>query len=182
MGTSPQTAATATEGDGGRGMAGIVEKLAEWLALAGGATLVAIVILTMVSITGRAFIFAGLSAVPGDFELVEAGTALAVFCFLPWCQLRGGHISVDLLAGKLGNGLEFALALAWNLLMTAALGLIAWRLWFGMLDRLRYNETSFILQVPVWIFYAVCIPPVLVAVAASLLAAVRQAKGEAAPS
>ena len=44
---------------------------------------------TVVSIGGRALSFAGLGPVPGDFELVEAGAALAVFCFLPWAHLRG---------------------------------------------------------------------------------------------
>ncbi|MCB1476740.1 MAG: TRAP transporter small permease [Rhodobiaceae bacterium] len=153
-----------------------VEKASEWLALAGGAVLVVIASLTIASIIGRAFIFAGLSPVPGDFELVEAGTALAVFCFLPWCQLRGGHLSVDLLAGKFGETVDLVLTLLWNLMMTATMGLIAWRLWFGMLDKMRYNETSFILQIPVWIFYAVCIPAAVVAIAAGVVSAAKNAR------
>ncbi|MGE0230742.1 MAG: TRAP transporter small permease subunit, partial [Flavobacteriaceae bacterium] len=78
-----------------------------------------------------------------------------------------------------GNAIEIALIVAWNLLMTAATGLIAWRLWFGMLDKMRFHETSFILQIPVWMFYAACIPPALVAVAAGLVAAIRDARQEA---
>ena len=157
-----------------------VEKAGEWLALAGGAVLVAITVLTIASITGRAFIFAGLSPVPGDFELVEAGTALAVFCFLPWCQLRGGHVSVDLLAGRYGDAMNTVLAFVWNILITAATGFIAWRLWYGMLDKMRYNETSFILQIPVWMFYAACIPPVAVAVAAGIVSSIRSTRRKAA--
>src|SRR5262245_44832178 len=30
-------------------------------------------------------------AIPGDFEYVQMGTAIAVFCFLPLCQLRRGN-------------------------------------------------------------------------------------------
>ena len=33
--------------------------------------------------------------VPGDFELLQIGLALAVFAFMPLCQLRGGNLFVD---------------------------------------------------------------------------------------
>ena len=33
--------------------------------------------------------------VPGDFELVAIGTGLAVFAFLPWCQMTRGNVLVD---------------------------------------------------------------------------------------
>ncbi len=39
----------------------------------------------------------GQSGVPGDFELVQMATAVAAFCFLPYCQLRRGNIFVDTL-------------------------------------------------------------------------------------
>jgi hypothetical protein len=62
----------------------------------GALVLTLLAIISVISIAGRAFSFAGLGPVPGDFELVEAGTALAVFCFLPWCHLRRAHADVTL--------------------------------------------------------------------------------------
>jgi hypothetical protein len=50
----------------------------------GAFVLVLLAAMSVVSIAGRALSGLGLGPVPGDFELVEAGTALAVFCFLPW--------------------------------------------------------------------------------------------------
>ena len=55
-----------------------------------GASCSHIALMSVASIVGRALsgLGLGLGPVPGDFELVEAGTALAVFCFLPWCHLK----------------------------------------------------------------------------------------------
>ena len=47
--------------------------------------LIALILLTVVSVVGRALFSA---PIPGDFELVEIGMAVAVFAFLPYCQLR----------------------------------------------------------------------------------------------
>ena len=61
------------------------------LALAGGAVLLGIVGLTVVSIVLREL--SG-RPIPGDYELVEVGCAVAVFAFLPYCQLTGGNVFV----------------------------------------------------------------------------------------
>ena len=64
-------------------MSKIIYGTSRLLAWFGGCMLSALALLSVVSISGRALSVAGLGPVPGDFELVEAGTALAVFCFLP---------------------------------------------------------------------------------------------------
>ena len=78
-------------------MSTTIYRLSQWLAWFGALVLAALAIMTVVSIVGRALSFTGLGPVPGDFELVEAGTALAVFCFMPWCHLKSGHAAVDML-------------------------------------------------------------------------------------
>ena len=40
-------------------------------------------------------------SVPGDIELVQIASALAVFCFLPLCQGRRGNIMVDTFTARL---------------------------------------------------------------------------------
>ena len=84
-------------------MARAIERLARMLALLGGLVLVALTIITCISIAGRALISFGLGPVPGDFELVEAGVAFAIFAFLPWCQLNRGHATVDLFTSFLSE-------------------------------------------------------------------------------
>ena len=128
--------------------------LARLLALAGGMVLIALVIMTCVSITGRTLIPLGLSPVKGDFEWIEMGVAFAVFAFLPWCQYARGHARVDLFAGNFSRGMNRFLDLVSDLFMLIAATIIAWRLWLGMLEKQQFGETTFILQYPIWYAYA----------------------------
>lgn len=105
--------------------------------------------------------------IPGDFELVEAMTGFAVFSFLPWCQLNRGHATVDVFTSFLSPGVNRIIDVVTELLMTFVIVLIAWRLWHGMQDKIRYNETTFILQFPVWWGFAAAMAAVVVAVIVS---------------
>ena len=129
-----------------------------WLALAGGVVLTALALMTVVSIIGRGFSFAGLGPVPGDFELVEAGCAVAVFAFLPWCQFRRGHVTVDILISRLSGRQQAVLAMLGNIALSLVAGLVAWRLWFGMLDKFSYGETTMILGMELGYSYAAAVP------------------------
>ena len=131
----------------------LIHRTALALALAGGVALLGMTLLTVVSVTGRGLISIGLGPVPGDYELVEMAAAFAVFSFLPWCQLQRGHVTVDLFLAPLGRRVNLVADLTGNLLLTAAAGVIAWRLWLGLQDRLAFGETSFILGIPLWIGY-----------------------------
>ncbi|HET8727876.1 MAG TPA: TRAP transporter small permease subunit, partial [Alphaproteobacteria bacterium] len=84
--------------------------LAGVVAALGGVVLLIVMAITCVSVTGRALLFLGLGAVPGDFELVELGSAFVVFCFMPWCQYRRGHVTVDLFVAATGPRVLAALA------------------------------------------------------------------------
>ena len=142
-----------------------IDWLARILALIGGIVLVTITAITVVSVTGRALIPFGLGPVPGDFELVEAGVGFAVFSFLPWCQLRRGHATVDIFTSFLSERVNRWIDVVAEILMTVVIVVIAWRLWLGMQDKIRYNETTFILQYPIWWAYAAC----MVAAAAAVI-------------
>ena len=134
-----------------------VGRIAKGLALLGGLVLIALVILTVISIGGRSLISIGLRPIQGDFELVEAGCAFAIFAFLPWCQYRQGHVTVDILSNAFSPRVQDSLMLIGNVLMTVIAGLLAWRLYLGTLERQLYNETTFILQMPVWWGYALAL-------------------------
>ena len=66
------------------------------------AVLAAPISMTCISIAGRATgPLVGAEPAPGDFELIELGTAFVVFAFLPLAHLRGAHAVVDLATSHL---------------------------------------------------------------------------------
>lgn len=129
------------------------------LAWFGTLVLAALATISVLSIVGRAFAFAGLGPIRGDFELVEAGTALAVFCFLPWCHLRRGHATVDMLWPLYPTRLRHGLEIVTEALMLVVWVLLTWRMGVAMADYRANGEVSFILQMPVWWGYAASMVP-----------------------
>lgn len=138
-------------------MTAFVYRLAYWSAIVGGIALVAITLMSVASVSGRALISIGLGPVPGDFELVEVGTAIAVFFFLPWTYLKGGHATVDLLYMHLPPWGKKAIVIVSDLLMLAVWLIMTWKLYEGMLEKKEYLETTFILAMPIWWAYAACL-------------------------
>jgi TRAP-type C4-dicarboxylate transport system permease small subunit len=155
----------------------LITRLATACALLGGVVLCLLIAMICVSIAGRALAFLGTGPVRGDFELTEMGIALAVFCFLPLAQLRGDHAAVDLFFGRLPVRVQRVLAALWEIAMTAVAILILWRLYEGMQDRLRYNDTSYLLRIPLWIPYAAALLPAAVAVIVSAYVGVGRVLG-----
>lgn len=135
----------------------LIEKIARSLAILGGFILLAITLLTCLSILGRSMAGLGLGPIKGDFELVEVGVAFAVFAFLPWCQFSRGHATVDIFTNFLPAGVNRWINLIAETLMAAALLVITWKLYDGMISTIRYGDTTFILEMPVWIPYAACL-------------------------
>lgn len=152
-------------------MTRIVQHLARFSALAGGLVLAALVLMTCLSIAGRALIWAGFAPVPGDFELVEAGIAFAVFAFLPWCTLNAGHATVDIFTNGLSEQANRVLLAFWEVVMALTVAFIAWRLYEGFLGKLKNGETTFLLQFPVWWAYAACLVPACITVVVALWSA-----------
>lgn len=152
----------------------IMSGIARSLAILGGAVLVALISLTCLSVIGRILNSIGHSQffktsgstlgdyfkffgpINGDYELVEAGIALAIFLFLPWCQLTRKHATVELLTAVFPKAVNKCLSLLWEIVFAAVIVLITWRLYVGMSDKMRYGETTFLLQMPVWWAFAAC--------------------------
>jgi TRAP-type C4-dicarboxylate transport system permease small subunit len=153
-----------------------VRRLAEYMALAGGAILIVITITTVLSIVGRLLIPIGLSAIPGDFEIVQAGMLFAIFAFLPWCHLTRGHAIVAVLTDRFSNRFNAVTEFLMDVAMMGAATFIALRLWVGLLDKLGNRESTFILRVPVWWIYSVGMIGAVVFVIVALYCAVRSAR------
>lgn len=155
-------------------MYALIKKLAQVMAVLGGLVLTLLVLLVCTSVLGRSVgtllhgtfmqsnfadfsnwaLAVGIGAINGDFELVEAGIAFAIFAFLPLCQLSGSHATVDVFTSKFSRRTNQALQMISECLFALVLGLIAWRLFAGMEAKQRYGETTFLLQFPIWWAYA----------------------------
>jgi tripartite ATP-independent transporter DctQ subunit len=150
-----------------------MDKLARAMAILGGIVLVLLIILTCVSVLGRGlntvfhgwigtvlpgiskwFLDLGVGPILGDFELVEAGVAFAIFASLPLCQISSSHASVDIFTNNLPRKVNRLLQMIIEIVFAGVLILIAWRLYEGMLSKKSYGETTFLLQFPVWWAYA----------------------------
>ena len=130
----------------------LAELIAAFLALAGGALLLAIVALTCVSIAGRALVplDIGMGPIRGIYDITEIGMAAAIFAFLPWAQLSEAHARVDLFESTFPDRLNRALDLVFNIAMFFVALVGTYRLYLGMLDKMSYGETTLIAQIPVW--------------------------------
>lgn len=130
----------------------LAELIAAFLALAGGALLLAIVALTCVSIAGRALVplDIGMGPIRGIYDITEIGMAAAIFAFLPWAQLSEAHARVDLFESTFPDRLNKALDLVFNIAMFFVALVGTYRLYLGMLDKMSYGETTLIAQIPVW--------------------------------
>ena len=157
--------------------------LAWYIALIGGAVLTGLVLMICASILGRTatsilhsdwmqstmpdfatwMIETGIGPVYGDYELVAAGMAFCVFAFLSWCQITGGHATVDVFTSGLSDRSRRILQMIIEIIFAAALVLIAIQLYEGMSTQMRRRSTTFLLQYPVWWNYAAALAPAVIA-------------------
>lgn len=142
---------------------GPLAAIAQALATAGGLVMLGTAALVTFSVVMRWFTS---QSVPGDIELVQITTALAVFAFLPLCQAHRGNIMVDTFTLGLPQRVRDAIDAAWDLVYAIFAGMIAWRLAVGAWDTVRSNTVSMVLGIPIGWAIALC------AVMASLLAVV----------
>lgn len=157
----------------GAGPAGPVHRLIEWWALLGGAVLLGIALLTAWS-TATGFIFG--KPLPGDFELTQILVAVAVFSFLPYCQLTDANVTADLFTAGAGPRTVAALRLLAALLALGISVLLTWRTWAGMLDYRQFVETTAILKIPIWTAYVPAVASLVMLVLACVIMLVKNAR------
>jgi len=122
------------------------EKLISVWALIGGLILLSVVSLNIGSIIGGIVLI----HVPGDFELTQIGVAVAVFCFLPYCQLHKHNVTADIFTFWANNKMILLLRIGGAVIALLFSILLLWRMTDGMLDQKKYDYTTAILQIPVW--------------------------------
>jgi TRAP-type C4-dicarboxylate transport system permease small subunit len=129
-------------------------------ALVGGAVLVLVAAVTVVSVGGRWLLS---TPVLGDVELVQLGTAAALALFLPYCQLHGSHLIVDIFTARTTTSAQRRLDRMAQGFAAVVLGLLAARAGAGVLDLRAAGETSMVLGMPLWLAYAVMVPSLALA-------------------
>ena len=129
--------------------------IARLLAVGGGLVIIALTLMSLVSIAGRA-LFA--TPVPGDYELIQVGCAVAVASFLPLTQLRGGHVIVDFFTAQSRASVRAWLDALGALLVGLAGALLTWRMVIGASGLAEANDQTTILGFPTWIAVALMIP------------------------
>ena len=160
-----------------------MQKLSRLFALLGGIVLTVLIVIVCLSILGRSLnsvlngdlmqqalpgvanylLALGVGPINGDFELVEAGMAFAIFAFLPICHLNGAHASVDIFTQHLPLRVNRFLRMVIEFVFAAVLIIIAFQLYQGMLSKLNSGQTSFLIQFPVWWGYALSVTGAVVA-------------------
>lgn len=174
-----------------------VHGLAWIMAVIGGASLAAMILMICLSILGReasdilhsawmqanmpgvaqSLMDAGVGPIYGDYELVTGAMAFIVFCFLGWCQITAGHATVDVFTSGLSQKTLRWMQFFIELLFAAALILVAIQLYDGMNTLIRRRSTTFLLQYPLWWNYAAAlVPAIATAVIAVYMVIVRFAE------
>jgi TRAP-type C4-dicarboxylate transport system permease small subunit len=131
------------------------DRAVQCVALVGGALLIALATMVVVSVTLRSDLV-GAAGVPGDFELVQMATAIAAFCFLPYCQLKRGNIFVDTFTLKLPQSWQRGIDAMWDVVYALVMALIAWRLGVGARAAFASGENTMVLQLPSYLPIALC--------------------------
>jgi TRAP-type C4-dicarboxylate transport system permease small subunit len=147
-------------------VAAVARRMIEAWALAGGLLLLAIVLLTAWGLAGDML---GVGPLAGGFELVEVGVAVAVFSFLPYCQITGANVAADIFTVRAGPGFRRVLAVAASLVALGFSAVLTWRMYLGMEDYRRYEEVTTIYQFPVWQAFVPVLVSLVLLVVASLV-------------
>jgi len=133
-------------------------------ALAGG-----IIIFVLVLITAASAISNLLFNLPfaGEYELAKHFVGIAIFTFLPYCQLTGANVTVDIFTQGFGPRAKAAMLILSSLLAAAFAILLLHQMALGFGDYLRYPEETAVLHIRLWTAF----PPILISLALLLLAA-----------
>ncbi|MBX2881207.1 MAG: TRAP transporter small permease [Granulosicoccus sp.] len=152
----------------------LLTRVASAMAILGALVLSFLIIMTCVSVLGRelnsvlnsSFMQAyvpglantlldlGIGPVLGDFELLENMMPFAIFAFLPLAQIGSAHATVDVFTSTFPRSVLAWMRAVTEVVFAAVLIVFAFKLFQGMQAKMRYGETTYLIQFPVWWAYA----------------------------
>jgi TRAP-type C4-dicarboxylate transport system permease small subunit len=133
----------------------VLTRLCDASAAIGGLVLVATALMTAVSVVGRA-VFS--HPILGDVELVQLGGAVVVASFLPYAQHRRANLIVDFFTTRASARSQAWMDTLGTALYTLVMALVAWRVAVGGVDIHATEESSMLMNLPLWIPYALMLP------------------------
>lgn len=150
----------------GRGPA--VERFARALirfwALVGGAIILVLVVITAASALSN---LAFQKPFLGEYELAKHFVGIAIFTFLPYCQLTGANVTVDIFTEGMSARAKAAMGLLAAVLALVFSLVLLRQMSVGFGDYIRYPEETPTLHIPLWTAF----PPILFSIVLWVIAA-----------
>ena len=140
-------------------MRSLIARIAAGWALLGGLILIAIVLVTVANAGAFAldrvarFFGASLSGLPGYEDFVRLAISAAALMLLPYCQLKRGHIAVDLFMTRAPKRLQRLLDVIATASMAGLAAFLAYWMVLGLLETRADGALSRVLGWPEWPFY-----------------------------
>lgn len=114
--------------------------LERWLALIGGLAVFSLMVLAVISVSGRNFLN---SPLPGYVDWIEQAMPLIAFLAVSYTQRLGGHIRMDLVVGMLSGRLLWLAEFVSTAAMLVLMLLLLW-------GSYAHFDRSFDLSAPLW--------------------------------
>lgn len=141
---------------------GLIVVIVRWWAILGGVLTLGLAIMTAGSALSNVFFQ---RPFPADYELVKHIIAVAIFMFLPYCQITGSNITVDIFTAGMSERAKQAMVAFSSLFGLAFSILMFIQMYQGLQSYIRFKEITPVLKLPLWTAF----PPILASLA--LLAA-----------
>jgi TRAP-type C4-dicarboxylate transport system permease small subunit len=128
-------------------------RLEEILALIGGVAVFCLMLLAVVSVTGRHFFN---SPLPGYVDWIEQAMPLIAFVGIAYCQRLGGHIRMDILIGRLTGRPLWLAEVVSCVVMLIFMMLMVWGSWahfersFDFASPLWSRDSTLDIRLPIW--------------------------------
>lgn len=136
-----------------------LERLVLGWALLGGVGLLLIVGMTALNVAAFALdkvarpLGGSVGAFSGYEDFVRLVISAAAPMLFPYCQLRRGHVAVDLFVERLPAAVQRAVDAISLIGTTLLVGFLLYWMWIGMLETRADGAVSRVLGWPEWLFY-----------------------------
>jgi len=125
-----------------------------WVHILGYTIIFLLVFLTVGDIIGRKFagLIPAFNPIPGTFEMTEFALIIIVFASIGFTQIKGEHISIDIITSHFPKRGQAVLEMIMSVLSIAMFALVAWQA-FVYAGRLHDgNNVSGVLSIPQYPF------------------------------
>jgi TRAP-type C4-dicarboxylate transport system permease small subunit len=136
-----------------------LEKATTWWAVAGGVLLLLMILVTVINVGAFALDRlarlwgASVPGLPGYEDFVRLGISCAALMFLPYCQLKRGHVAVDLFVTRMPSAVRSTLDAGALMLLCALSLFLAYWMTLGMIETRGDGAVSRVLGWAEWPFY-----------------------------